>query len=97
MEDVEAWRATGAHLLLVLPVPYEEERSQGGYWAGLGPIRLPPPFFAFIPFFFVEKTKEEKKGKRGHKNYNNNFYELPFSRMFRCTSFGSDILRFQII
>ena len=25
------------------------------------------------------------------KNYNNNFYELPFSKMFRFTSFGSEI------
>ena len=73
-------------------VPYEEE-GPGGYWAGLGPTRLPPPFLFFLLFlfFFVEKRREEKKGKWGMKNYSNNFYELPFSKMFRFTSFGSEI------
>ena len=65
-------------------------RSQGGIgldWAQLG---CHPPLFFLFPFF-VEKRREEKKGKRGIKNYNNNFYELPFSKLFRFTSFGSEI------
>ena len=75
-----------------------KEENRTGHYAGVvgGPLGLPPPaalffFHLHFLFFFVEKRREEKKGKRGIKIYNNNFYELPFSKMFRFTSFGSEI------
>ena len=48
--------------------PYEEE-GPGGIglvWAQLG-CHPPFVFFLFIPLFFVEKKREDKKGKLGHK------------------------------
>ena len=65
------------------------------WWVVAGP-RWPasplPIFLFFLLFFFVEKRREEKKGKRGIKNYNNNFYELPFSK--KCSDSQVLVLKF---
>ena len=50
-------------------------------------------FFLLFSFFLVEKKREEKKGKLGHKNYDNNFYEMPILKSSNSQTFGSEVFK----
>ena len=90
------------HIPRCPPFPYgddEQGRAAGSCrlgrrWAGSCWLACLPTlcfyFFLFL-FFFVEKKREEKKGVWDMKNYKNNFYELPYSKLSRFTSFGSEV------
>ena len=77
------------------------KKHRAGWLAGVvgGLLGLPPPvswsfpFSFFHFFFFVEKKREGKKGNLGHKNYNNNFYELPTLKSSKAQVFGSEIFK----